>query len=179
MANRSLNTSVPRGIREVPQHLDQATYSFLSDLRENVIALRGQLAPPTVPTNLTVTPISFGNLLQWTRPINADFVEVLWNTSANIATAQIVPVGLAAQWTDNIGKVGILRYYWVRSARNNGARSSASPPVSGTSLASGTGVTPPPPPPPYQGGQRNQGGTGGIGPGGTRYQGGTQRGLVD
>jgi hypothetical protein len=177
MANKTIIQGLPRHMPEVPQHLDNATRHFLSSLRETVLGLRGQLAPPTVPTNLKVTPISFGNLVQWTRSVNADWFEVLWNTVPDLATAQIVPVGDAAQWTDNIGKNGILRYYWVRAARNNGYRSNPSAPLSGTSLASGTAVTPPPPPPPYQGGQRNQAGTGGQGPGGTRYQGGARNEL--
>jgi len=171
----ALNTGIPRGIREVPQHLDRTTRDFLSDLRENVLALRGQLTPPSAPSNLTVTPQSFGNLLQWTRPQNADFQEVLWNTVPNLQNAQVIPVGNAAQWQDNIGQSGITRYYWVRAAKYSGARSSATPPKSGTSLTSGTGVTPPTPPPQYQGGQRNQAGTGGTGPSGTKYQGGVKR----
>jgi len=157
MAKNTLNTSMPRGIREVPTHLDATTQAFLSDLRENIVALRQQQAPPTTPSNLVVTPVAFGNLVQWTRPLNSDFSEVLWNTTANLQTAQIVPISDAAQWVDHIGQVGVTRFYWVRAARNNGTRSLIFGPKSGTSLASNVGVNPPPPPPPYQGGNRGQG----------------------
>jgi len=172
MGNKTIIQGPTRGIQEVPQHLDRLTRSFLTDMRENVLALRTQQAPPSVPTNLKVTPISFGNVLQWTRPVNADFVEVLWNTTPDPTKANVVFVGDAAQWTDNIGQANVKRYYWVRSGKNNGVRSAVAPPLAGTSLASGSPVVPPPAPPPYQLGNRNQAATGGQGPGTTIYQGG-------
>jgi hypothetical protein len=175
MANKTIGQGLTRGIQEVPQHLDARTQSFLSDLRENVLALRAQQTAPSIPTNLHVTPISFGNILQWTRPVNADFSEVLWNTTPNPATANVVSVGDAAQYTDNIGQANVTRYYWVRAGKNNGVRSAVTSPIAGKSLASGTAVAPPKAPPAYQMGNRNQAATGGQGPGNTIYQGGGRR----
>lgn len=114
-----------------------------------VVELRHQQTPPTSPSNLSVTPQAFANIVVWTRPVNADYFEVLWNSTPNLATATVVNVGNSQQWTDNVGQASITRFYWVR------ARKFASPliksveagPVKGTTLTSGTGVTPPKLPP--------------------------------
>lgn len=127
--------------------LDPQHRRFLSDLREVVLSLReAQTVPPT-PTNLTVTPEAFSNLVQWTRSTGADYSEVLWNTSPTLPGAIVVPVGNAQQWTDNVGQAGVKRWYWVRARKSNGAQSLETPPVAGTTLASGTAVPPPKTPP--------------------------------
>lgn len=119
----------------------------LVDQRQVVLAARGTQAVPPAPTNFKVTPQAFANLLQWSRATGSDFTEVLWNTTPNKVTANIVNVGNSAQWTDNVGQTAIKRWYWVRAAKNNGARSIESAAISATTLASGTGVNPPTPPP--------------------------------
>lgn len=139
-----------RGIPEVPLGLDQGLRRHLQDMREVVIQLRESLAPPSVPSNLKVTAQAFSNLVQWTRSINADFFEVLWSSTPNLQQANIVNVGNSAQWVDQVGQSGIQRFYWVRARKNTGPRSLEIGPQSGTTLASGTGVTPPAPPPPSQ-----------------------------
>lgn len=139
-----------RGIPEVPMGLEQGLRRHLQDMREVVIQLRENMAPPTVPSNLKVTAQAFSNLVQWTRSVNADFFEVLWGTTPNLQQANIVNVGNSAQWVDQVGNVGIQRFYWVRAAKNTGPRSLEAGPQSGTTLASNAGVTPPAPPPPSQ-----------------------------
>lgn len=157
----------PRGIPEVPllkarTIVDQKGQSHLvleysselrrhlQDMREVVVQLRANQVPPTVPTNVKVTPEAFSNLVQWTRSVNADYYEVLWAPNSNIANAQVVNVGSSAQWTDNVGNSGVTRFYWVRARKNTGAVSNPSNPLSGTTLASNAGVTPPAPPPQSQ-----------------------------
>lgn len=138
---------------EVPMgpELSQQHRNFLVELRKTVLQLQGVAAPPGLPANLKVTPQSFGNLIQWSRGTGADFHEVLWNTKPTIINAQVVPVQNAAQWQDNIGKNGVQRWYWVRAVKQVAlhavTRTVEVGPISGTTLASGTGVTPPTPPP--------------------------------
>jgi hypothetical protein len=141
-----------RGVPEVPMlpEMHPQVRRFLQDLRESVIELRSTQAPPNPPTNFRLTAQPFGNLLQWTRGTNADFYEVLWSTTSQLAQAQILQVGNSAQYVDHIGQVGIQRFYWVRAAKNTGGRSVEVGPLSGTSLASNAGVNPPDPPPPAQ-----------------------------
>lgn len=139
-----------RGIPEVPLGLDPQHRRFLTDLRQVVLDLRDQQSPPSIPSNFSVTPEPFGNLLQWTRATNSDFTEVLWSDSPDITKAVVVPVGDAQGWFDHIGQKNITRYYWVRAARNTGPRSNPTATVSGTSLDSTVGVNPPTPPPPRQ-----------------------------
>ena len=136
-----------RGVGEIPFGIDPQLRRTLTDHRQVTLALRGAQAVPPSPSNFKVTPQSFANLLQWTRAVGSDFTEVLWNTVPNKTTANIVNVGNSAQWTDNVGQNAILRWYWVRAGKNNGARSIESKALSGTTLASGTGVNPPTPPP--------------------------------
>lgn len=139
-----------RGIPEVPMGLDQGLRRHLTDVREVLIQLRGSLAPPTVPSNLRVTSQAFGNLVQWTRSVNADFFEVLWSNTPNLQQANIIDVGNSAQWIDHVGNSAVQRFYWVRAAKKTGPRSLELGPQAGTTLASNSGVTPPTPPPPSQ-----------------------------
>lgn len=153
-----------RGIREVPMpsvrtivdkngtshrvaEFTEEHRQFLQDLRETVVQLRSNQAPLPIPTNFKVTPLAFANLLQWTRVTGADYYEVLWNTTANLTTANVQGVGDSASWVDHIGNGAITRFYWVRARKFTGSASSESVALSGTTLASGTGVTPPAPPP--------------------------------
>lgn len=142
------------GIDEVPtMPLHQANQNnmrrLLTQFRNNILALRSSLAPINPPTNLKVTAQAFGAKIQWTREPNADGYEVLWNTTASLAGAHVLDVGNSAEWTDNVGQVGITRFYWIRAYRKaSGVRSQEAGPKSATTLASGAGVAPPVPPPP-------------------------------
>lgn len=136
-----------RHIPEVPRHLDAATQDLLVAMRETIIQLRNTQAPLSSPTNFKVTPLAFANLLQWTRVINANYYEVLWNTTPNLATANVQGVGDSPSWVDHVGNAGITRYYWVRARKFTGAASVEAGALTGTTLASATGVTPPAPPP--------------------------------
>lgn len=153
---------MPRGIPEVPMmpDMDPQHRRFLQDMRQVLVQLQEAQSVPARPTNLAVTPQAFANLVTWTRSAGADYHEVLWNTTPTLAGAVIVPVGDAQQWTDNVGKNGIKRFYWVRAHKNSGPRSLETGPVAGTTLASGTAVNPPNLPPSgfYQGFNSRTGG---------------------
>ena len=136
-----------RGVPEVPLGLAPALQAHLQDVREVLLQLRATQAPPSVPQNVQVTPQAFGNTLQWSRSVNADYYEVLHSTTPNIANATVVNVGNSASYTDTVGKNGIQKWYWIRAHKLTGPRSLETMPVSATTLASGTAVTPPTPPP--------------------------------
>lgn len=145
--------SFTQKLPEVPMEpgISQQLRFLLQEMRKRIEGLQGQNAPPGLPSNLRVTPQSFGNLIQWSRGTNADFHEVLWNTVPTVTTAQVIPVQNAAQWQDNVGQSAVKRYYWVRAVKQTAlhavTRTVEVGPIAGTTLASGTGVAPPAPPP--------------------------------
>ena len=122
--------------------------NFLVDVRENLVALRGNLTQAIgQPSNFTVTPTALSNLIQFSRSSDADFYEVLWNSVPTLATAQVTTIGNTGQWQDYIGKAGVTRYYWVRSRKHTGGKSLEVGPISATTLGSTAGVTVPVAPP--------------------------------
>lgn len=140
-----------RGIGEVPTVLkidDPQLRTLLVNMREQLVNLRASQSPLPVPTNPKVTPIAFANLIEWTRVTNADYYEVLWNATPELKTATVQAVGDSQRWVDNVGQVGVKRYYWVRARRYTGSRSAETQSLSGITLASAAGVNPLPPPPP-------------------------------
>jgi hypothetical protein len=139
-----------RGITEVPIKLnvnDSQLRRLLVDLREQVVELRKAQAPLAQPTNLKGTALAFAALIEWTRVTNADYYEVLWNSSGTLKTAVVQAVGDSQRWIDNVGQTAIKRYYWVRARRYNGASSLPAGAVIVTTLAAAAGVAPTAPPP--------------------------------
>jgi hypothetical protein len=137
---------MPRGIREVPTHLDKATYDFLQDIRQSVLEVRGLLQPPRPPTNLIATPLPGGNLIQWTTS-DADYYQVLWAATPNLANAIPLSPGTGGQFQDIFGAAATKRFYWVYAFKDNGRRSiTPAGPVFSTSNALNAPVVPPTPP---------------------------------
>jgi hypothetical protein len=142
-----------RRLPEVPMDFgkNDSERRVVSEMRQAIVDLRGPQAPPGIPTNFVVTPLAFGNLLQWTRGINADGTNVYWNSKPTLAGAVLIDVGNSHQHVDYVGNANVKRYYWVQSydshVQFNGATSIEVGPVAGTTLASGTGVNVPAPPP--------------------------------
>src|SRR5881394_1761958 len=108
-------------------------------MRSTIIQLRASQAPIQAPTNFAGTALAFAVLLQWTRVVNADYYEVLWNTRPDATTATVQGVGDSQRWVDNIGQVGVTRSYWVRARKFTGAISKMSGPQTITTLASNAG----------------------------------------
>lgn len=143
-----------RGIPEVPMDLTahEELRQFLLNMRQAVVDLRGPQsqagAAMTGPSNLKVTPQSFGNLIQWTRGLHADGTEVLWNSTPSLANAVVVDVGSSQQHVDMVGAANVKRYYWVRSYDHHSKSVTTEVgPISGVTLASGSAVAFPTPPP--------------------------------
>ena len=143
---------IARGVPEVPTKLDNGPQHrrFLVDMREQVLQLRGRLAVPPNPSNLRATAQGFAILIQWTQSNDADYYELLKspNGQMNSSTLQTIDVGNCSSYTDYVGQAGITYFYWLRARKSTGSASANVGPVSATTLAAGTGVTPPPPPPP-------------------------------
>ena len=135
-----------QGVSEVPLHIDPQLRQFLLQVRQQLVSTSGPQKPPAVPSNVTATALPLAILIQWSRGDAGDGHEVLWNTTANAATAHVVDVGNSAQWTDFIGVAGVARFYWVRSYTLAGIRSRESNSVTATSqTTAGAGATPTPP----------------------------------
>lgn len=136
-----------RGIREIPVNIDPDLRNFLQDLQQQVKALRSTQTPLPIPSNFKVVPTAFGNILNWTRVVGAEYYNVLWSPTPNMNKATIQGVGDSQQWHDHVGNVGITRYYAIQAKRYTGAGSVLTPVLSGVTLAAATGITPPVPPP--------------------------------
>lgn len=140
-----------QGIPDIPLKIDPKdpmVRRLLVAMRSTIIQLRANQAPISPPTNFTGTALAFAVLLQWTRVVNADYYEVLWNTTPDLTTATVQGVGDSQRWVDNVGQVGITRSYWVRARKYTGAISQTVGPQTITTLASNAGINPPPVPPP-------------------------------
>lgn len=112
-----------QGLREVPLNVEAGLREFLLQVRQQLVSTSGPQKPPAVPSNVTATALPLAILIQWTRGDAGDGHEVLWNTSANAATAHVVDVGNSAQFVDYIGVANVARFYWVRSYSLAGIRS--------------------------------------------------------
>jgi len=145
-----------RGIPEVPLNPTdpgsaEQMRRLLVDIRQGVIDLRGPKSPPTPPSNFKATAMAFAVLLQWTRGLNTDCTELLWNSKPTLNGAVVIDQGGSQQYVDYIGAASVTRFYWVRSCQDvAGIVGREVGPVSATTLASGTSTPFPAPPPPAQ-----------------------------
>ena len=141
-----------RGVPEVPMlpDLHPEVRRFLVDLRQSIINLRPTQTPLTAPTNLTVTPQDRSNLILFTRSANADYFEILWNSTPSLNGAQVLNITSSNQYHDWVGQVNVKRFYWVRARyfTNPSIISVETGPVAGTTLAVGSAVNFPNLPPP-------------------------------
>lgn len=135
-------------LKTVPQDLPVHHQQFLTDLRNAVLELQGSHSPANIPTNLKVTPVAGGNVVQFTRGTNAAGHTLYMASFPNFAAATPVQLGQNAQHIDSVGIGGVLRYYWVRSFDGTGKGSTLVGPISSRTLALGATATVSKPPPP-------------------------------
>lgn len=133
MANAPQLPAVPRGT-------DAALYDYLTQLNAVVQSHSSQLAPPNLPTNLTVTPIAGGNVIQFTRSNGVSF-NLYASSSPDFTSASQQNLGSANTYTDNVGSGGVKRYYKVEALNGTGASSGLTSPKNGTTLALGSTAT--------------------------------------
>lgn len=122
---------------KVPQTQDPALNDYLQRLHAYVTALGTSAQAPGLPTNLSVTPVAGGNVIQFTRSNGITFNLYLGSTP-NRAGATQVGLGSANTYTDTVGQGGVARYYWVEALNQQGLSSGITGPKSGTTLALGT-----------------------------------------
>jgi hypothetical protein len=139
---------IPQKIDSVPMNIDPALRAFLQSIRNAVVSLQSTVVPPDPISNLKATPKAGGNIIQFTRS-NGDAYILYFNTIPQLNGARRIDLGLAAEYTDEIGAEGIKRYYWIK-AKKGQTESSFVGPVTATSLALGAAITPPDPPPATQ-----------------------------
>ena len=134
------------GIPEIPANTNTSMRSALTQIRNVVVRLQGKREPAIGVTNLRVTPIGFGNIVDFTRS-NGDSYTLYWSLSANSAQASPIPIGQQSRYTHNVGKDGVKVYYWIQTIKDNGSNSKLVGPKNGTTLVSNAAVTVPTPPP--------------------------------
>lgn len=120
--------------------------SFLDSVYQRLQNDTSYAPPPQPVTALTVTPVAGGNVVQFTRS-NALNFRLYWGTTPSFKDAHnIVDLGPNNNYQHNLGQAGQKVYYWVQAQSSNASSSAqAVGPVSGTTLALGTGaaITPP------------------------------------
>lgn len=136
-----------QAIPEVPNDIlnGPRLRAFLVSMRNAIVDMQQGIQPPDPPSNFTVTPAAGANILNFTRSANAEKFIVYWNSTADFGSANAVDIGLAAQWTDNVGAGAIARYYWIKAKRNS-IDSVIVGPQTATTLALGVAITPVEPP---------------------------------
>jgi hypothetical protein len=139
---------IPHGIREVPRNLDPAHREFLTQMRNAIKRLENTVVLPQPATNLKVTPKAGGNVIQFTRSDGDAYILYLSDTPS-INGARRFDLGLAAEYTDEIGQETFTRYYWIKVKKGQ-MESAMIGPISGTTLALDAVIAPPIPPPPAQ-----------------------------
>lgn len=130
----------PLKMPSLPAVSDPGLQTYLAGLHPIVERLLAQSAAPNAPTNLTVTPIGGGNVVQFTRSNAASHVLFISPTSDRAAASQ-VNLGTSNVYTDNVGAGGQTRYYWVQGLSQSGVPSAVSPPQRGVTLAPGASAT--------------------------------------
>jgi hypothetical protein len=139
----------PQSIRPVPiaGHWSEVRH-LLQDLRRAVVELQSSSVPPGSVSNLKATAKAGGVILQFTRS-DADSYILYTNTVPEISGAVRIDLGLANEYSDDIGQAAVKKFYWIK-AKKGQMESPLVGPVHATSLALGTAITFPVPPPASQ-----------------------------
>lgn len=130
--------ALPRGVP-----LDQQLFNQW--LLNQVTALQAAMIPASMVTNLRVTPVAGGNLVDFTRS-DGDAYTLYVNSTPSVNNSLRVDLGVANRYTDDLGQGSIKRYYAVK-AKKGTVPGTLSGWVSGTTLALGTPIVTPEPPP--------------------------------
>jgi len=138
--------TLPQNIRPVPITGEwTGLRMLLQDMRTALLSLQSSVMPPSPITNLKATGKAGGAIIQFTRS-DADSYILYTNTVPEIGTAVRVDIGLANEYSDDIGAGSVKKYYWVK-AKKNQIESTLVGPVNATSLALGSSISFPTPPP--------------------------------
>lgn len=125
----------------LPQIADPQLQQWAQGIHDVVSGLQAATLAPNAPSDLRVTPIAGGNVVQFTRS-NAQSYTLYAGSSPDQSTATQVTLGTSNTYTENLGTPGTLRYYWVVGLSQSGTPSTLLGPKSGTTLALGTPAAP-------------------------------------
>lgn len=132
----------PQSIRPVPMRGDwNSLRPFLQDIHKALSVLQSSIMPPAPVTNLVATAKAGGVIVQFTRSDGDQFI-LYANTTPNLNGAVRVDLALQAEYVDEVGAAAVKKYYWVKAKRGQ-IESTIAGPVSATTLALGTPITPP------------------------------------
>src|SRR5438034_225435 len=129
-------------IGNIPVSFTWEQQQFLQTLVDAVKRLQPVVVPPAAPTNLRVIPQGGGNIVQFTRS-DGDGYVLYRNTVPSLNGARRIDLGRSNQYVDDVGAGAVEVFYWI-AAKLGQLSSIIVGPVSGTTLALGTGITPPP-----------------------------------
>lgn len=121
----------------IPAVGDPALQTWVNGIHAVVDSLQSSAVAPNLPTNLQVTPIAGGNVIQFTRSNATIYTLYTSNTSDRSKAAQVA-LGTSNSYTDSVGVGGQVRWYWVEGLSQNGTSSGITSPKNGTTLALGT-----------------------------------------
>ena len=90
--------------------------------------------PPGVPTGATVSAGLNAFWLSWTNPADADldYVEILENTTNNVATATVIGTSVGNSFARTGLGNQVTRYYWLRAVDTSGNKSATTAALNGT-----------------------------------------------
>ena len=134
-------TQIPR----IPQNVDPGLRKFLEAVKRNVLAIQSSVLPPETVTSLTATAKAGGVIIEFTRS-DADKYTLLRNTTKTMDGAVQFDLGNSNRFVDDIGASAITAYYWVRGKKGVIEGLTAGP-VTATTLALDTEITPSASPP--------------------------------
>lgn len=139
----------PQGIPEVPPTAEwQQLRRFLVESRNALKRLEASVVPPKQPSNLVATGKAGGVVVQFTRSDGDTYILYVSKTKS-FTVATRIDLGMAAEYTHDIGAADETRYYWVK-AKKGQLESLPTGPVGATTLALAVEITPPEPPPASQ-----------------------------
>lgn len=133
--------ATPITLGQIPPSFSTDQAAFLQTLINAINVLQTSVVAPNPPTNVQVTPIANGNLIEFTRS-NGDSYSLYRNTVNSFKGSQRFDLGLAASYTDVYGTSGVKLYYWVK-AKLGQLASTLVGPVAGTTLSQASNVVQP------------------------------------
>lgn len=134
------------GIPEIPVSFSWTQLRrVLQEMRSAILEIRSSRVPPRPVSNVSVTPIAGGNVIDFTRS-DADQYLLYWSRTANLAAAFVIDLQQQSRYTHNMGEGAVTVYYWIKGVKLSALETDVQGPYSGTTLALGVAAVLPDPP---------------------------------
>lgn len=136
-------------IPEVPADLPVHHRRFFQAMRKILVenGVQGGPDQPGTPSNVVISPVGASIVVQFTKDPKADSTTLYVNSSGDLTSAQVIPLGVSAKFSDNVG-TNVTRFYWLQSNKNGHPVGAIVGPYQATALTAGTAGTVATPPPP-------------------------------